>query len=60
MEKAHTGKELTVIKYNQFTYEPGTQFVWIIHYSYNSTKKDKTKKYIFEADDKGKLKVKNP
>ena len=46
------------IQYNQFNYEPGTQFIWIIHYSYNSTKKDKTRRYIFEADGKGKLRYK--
>lgn len=48
-----------LIKYNQFSYEPGTQFIWTIHYSYNSTKKNKTRRYIFEADDKGRLSSKN-
>jgi len=49
----------TEIKYQNKNYEPGTKLVWTVHYSYNSTKKNKIKKYIYEAGVDGKLQKKN-
>lgn len=41
--------------YSSRNYEPGTELVFIINYSYNSTKEDKTKEYRYKVATNGKL-----
>jgi hypothetical protein len=36
-------------------YKPKTQFVWTVNYSYNSLELDNSKRFIYEANENGKL-----
>lgn len=42
-------------KYQINKYDPNTEFIWTVKYSYNSFDLDQNKKFVFKADNNGKL-----
>lgn len=49
-----------IVRFGKYrTYKPGTKIIWKINYSYNSTKKNNIKMFIYEADKNGRLNFKS-